>query len=164
MEQTDNTFEALVPPKRSSSAPLVIIILIILAVVLGWWFLSGRSQGGLSTSGAMGDYQAVFLTNNQVYFGRLTETSDDYVTLTDIFYLQVNQPLQPAPSAGGAIAAPTPNVNLIKLGAELHGPTDWMKINREHILFIENLRDEPESKSQVLEGIRKYQAEQAIKP
>jgi hypothetical protein len=47
---------------------------------------------------------------------------------------------------------PTANINLVKLGAELHGPTDEMRINRDHILFIEDLKDD----SQVVQGIKRF--------
>lgn len=150
MEQP-TTFEDLAPRKRSGF-PFVIIILIILAAIFGWWLLSGRNKLGLTTGGTSSDYQAVFLSNNQVYFGKLSKSNDDYVLLTDIFYLQVGQPLQPS--------QPNPNVSLIKLGSELHGPIDQMKINRDHILFIENLRAD----SQVVQGIEKFKTDQKVAP
>lgn len=159
MEQPTNTFEALAPRKRSSSS-LVLIVLIILVVILGWWFLGGRNKTGLFTNPSISsDYQAVFLTNNQVYFGKLTRSNDDYAVLTDIFYLQVDQPLQPSQPASPA-GGPNPNVSLIKLGSELHGPADRMEINRDQILFIENLRPD----SQVVKGIEKYKSDQKSQP
>lgn len=132
--------------EKSSKVWIVIILVLVLAVI-GWWWRGGVS--GRGSFGRAGDsYQAVFLTNNQVYFGKLADQDRAYVTLTDIFYLQVNQPLQPS--------QPNPNVSLVKLGNELHGPADWMEINRDQILFIENLRPD----SQVVQGITKYKAEQ----
>ena len=93
-------------------------------------------------------YQAVFLSNNQVYFGRLSSANSQYPVLRDIYNLQVTQPLQPKEED-----APTsPNINLVKLGAEIHGPLDEMRINRDHILFIEDLK----SDSQVVVAIEDY--------
>jgi hypothetical protein len=40
-------------------------------------------------------------------------------------------------------------IQLVKLGSEIHGPTSDMKINRDQILFIENLKPD----SQVLKAI-----------
>jgi len=40
---------------------------------------------------------------------------------------------------------------VIKLGGEVHGPQDRMQINRQHILFVENLQDE----SKVVQAINK---------
>jgi|SRR3989344_2762666 len=149
MEKSENTFETIVPRKRSAPS-LILVVLIILVVIIGWRFLASRNKLELFT-GTSSDYQAVFLTNNQVYFGKLTKSNNNYAILTDIFYLQVGQPLQPS--------QPNPNVNLIKLGSELHGPADKMKINRDQILFIEDLRLD----SQVVKGIEKYKADNKTK-
>lgn len=139
------TFEELAP-RRKSARGLVWIILIVLVALAGWWWLGGGKKSGTFTRSS-GDYQAVFLTNNQVYFGKLTESRGNYAILTDIFYLQVSQPLQPS--------QPNPNVSLIKLGSELHGPIDRMEINRDQILFVESLKAD----SQVVQGIEKYKAD-----
>src|SRR5258708_2321770 len=39
--------------------------------------------------------QAVFLSNGQVYFGHITTLNDKYMRLDAIYYLQVNQQVQP---------------------------------------------------------------------
>jgi len=78
-------------------------------------------------------YQAVFLTNGQVYFGTVQSKTKDEVFLSDIYYLQSNKN-----SAGES----NDDVNLVKLGNELHGPENSMLINRNHVVFIENLRDD----------------------
>jgi hypothetical protein len=82
-------------------------------------------------------YQAVFLTNGQVYFGKVKNVEAKTVTLTDIYYLQSNQqnPQQ------GTAQQDQPQLSLVKLGNELHGPEDMMAINRDQILFWENLKD-----------------------
>src|SRR3989344_756978 len=147
MEKSANTTFEELAPRRKSFRGLTWIILIILVVLAGGWWLRGGSKFG-SFTGAGGDYQAVFLTNNQVYFGKLTAPRGNYAVLTDVFYLQVSQPLQPSPPAGG----PNPNVTLVKLGSELHGPIDRMEINRGQILFIESLKAD----SRVVQGIEKY--------
>ena len=125
--------------------PTVIIIIILLA--LGWWFLGAKLGSTVFTSSNNSSYQAVFLTNDQVYFGHLSHNDSQFPTLTDIFYLQVAQPLQPIPSSQAA-----PNINLVKLGNELHGPADVMRINRDQILFVEDLK----SDSQISAAIKKY--------
>lgn len=72
-------------------------------------------------------YYAVFLTNSQVYFGNVSDWDDDYVRVSNAFYLQSPNPEEPK------------QVQLIRRGAELHNPTGEMKINRSQILFIEKL-------------------------
>ncbi len=70
-------------------------------------------------------YQAIFLTNNQIYFGHLKNASPDYLILSDVYYVKINE--------GGA-------GQLVKLGAgEPHGPKDVMIINQSQVLFWENL-------------------------
>lgn len=134
--------------RESSNKPLVIGIVIVAIVVLGglaWWATS-MMKGG---SGIMSDrYQAVFLTNNQVYFGKLSNVDSQYVDLTDIYYLQVQQSVQPTDGKDT-----NPQVSLAKLGSELHGPENHMRINRDQILFWENLKDD----GKVVDAIKKNQ-------
>ena len=101
------------------------------------------------------EYQALFLTNGQVYFGKLTHTSSGYVKLTDIFYLQVQQTVQPSSSSTtSSTAANNQQVSLAKLGGELHGPEDEMYVSREQVLFWENLK----TSGKVTQAIQNYQA------
>lgn len=94
------------------------------------------------------DWQAVFLTNGQVYFGKLSGATSQYATLKDIYYLQVQKSIQPKPEG----EADQPKVTLVKLGSELHAPMDEMKINRDQILFYENLKKD----GKVVQAIDKY--------
>ena len=97
------------------------------------------------------DYSAVFLANGQVYFGKLATPTSQYVTLTDVFYLRIQQQLQP-PSQEDEEAVPKRETQLIKLGEELHGPVDEIKINRDQVLFIERMKAD----SRVVQGIKKF--------
>lgn len=113
----------------------LLILVVVLLVVLYWLNIIPNNL----FLGANTTYQAVFLTNGQVYFGHLSEMWGQYPDLKDVYYLQVTQPSQPLqPSQANSPA----NINLVKLGGELHGPTDEMRINRDQILFIENLRSD----------------------
>ena len=106
-----------------------------------------------TTPGAGGVYQAVFLANSQVYFGKLADHDKQFMKLTDIYYLQVTQPIQPAPK-GQTV---NPAINLIKLGGEVHGPADEMDINRDQVVLIEDLRAD----SNLVKAIENYKANQA---
>jgi hypothetical protein len=97
-------------------------------------------------------YQAVFLTNGQVYFGKLYQPKSQYAILKNVFYLQIAQAPQPI-KAG---ETPPANINLVKLGGELHGPTDEMRINRDHILFVEDLKPD----SRVVQAIEQFKGSQ----
>jgi hypothetical protein len=83
-------------------------------------------------------YQAVFLANGQVYFGKLSNADGLWLTLEDIYYLQTT----PSPSEIQSNQQPSSNINLVKLGGELHGPTDKMRVNRTSVLFVEDLRSD----------------------
>ncbi len=94
--------------------------------------------------------QAVFLQNGQVYFGKINDLNRQFVKLSDIYYLQVQQQVQP--EQGEQQQAQDNNVSLVKLGCELHGPEDQMIINREQVVFWENLKDD----GSVVEAINQY--------
>lgn len=86
-------------------------------------------------------WRAVFLANNQVYFGKFTHLPfTPHIRLRHIYYLQMTEPLQQAPNQINAVA----KIKLIKLGNELHGPRDMMVIPKDQILFWENLKKESE--------------------
>ncbi len=65
-------------------------------VLLGLVFWNG-GVGGVFSAGFPGanggGYQAFFLVNNQVYFGKLNNYSKEYIVLRDVFYLQTAQAL-----------------------------------------------------------------------
>jgi hypothetical protein len=84
--------------------------------------------------------QAVFLTNGQVYFGKVNEVNKQYLTLSSIYYLNVNQQVQPNQKDASGNSAANNSISLVKLGCELHGPQDKMVINSDQITFWENLK------------------------
>jgi hypothetical protein len=93
-------------------------------------------------------FQAVFLNGGQVYFGKIKTLDNKYMSLKDIYYLRVNQQVQP----NQANSNNANDISLVKLGCELHGPQDQMQINREQILFWENLK----SDGQVAKAVAEY--------
>jgi hypothetical protein len=84
--------------------------------------------------------QAVFLTNGQVYFGKINDVNEEFMDLRGIYYLNVSQPVQP--EQDGDSQQSQNNITLVKLGCELHGPVDQMIINRDQITFWENLKSD----------------------
>lgn len=108
-----------------------IIVLLVLA-------MGAFSNGGAGQYVKSDQYQAVFLSNGQVYFGQIDKVRGDTMVLSDIYYLQVDQQLQPDESEDGD----SPQVSLAKLGNELHGPEDEMFINMSEVIFWENLKED----------------------
>lgn len=98
--------------------------------------------------------QAVFLNNGQVYFGRIGDLNKDYLSMSEIYYLRVNQQVQPGQQANQN------DVTLAKLGCELHGPEDRMVINRAQIVFWENLKTD----GQVATAVAKDKEDKTANP
>lgn len=95
--------------------------------------------GGLNPLGAFpavpsSQWQAVFLNNNQVYFGKLKDYDSNYLALSDVYYLRSATDLEQNQTS-------STNLNLIKLGGEVHGPEDTIYIPKQSVLFWENMKD-----------------------
>jgi hypothetical protein len=128
-------------------------LVFLLALVAGGWFLQRTSMPAHIDANK---YQAVFFTNGQVYFGKLERLNGGYFKLNDIFYLQ-------AQATAGAesenpqetTAKEASDVQLIKLGSEIHGPDDEMIMSEDQILFFENLKKD----GKVTDSIAKYKAQ-----
>lgn len=97
-------------------------------------------------------YQAVFLTDGQVYFGKLSNIKADYVSVTDVYYLQSNTQTDVTKESGEG----RPQPQLIKLGSEIHGPEDAIKIKAEQVSYWENLKTD----SKVTKAIEEYKQNQ----
>lgn len=123
-------------------------ILVVVIVVLASFLFSGVS----SASPKKNAYQAVFLSNNQVYFGKLAIKGDVYV-LNDVYYIQSNS------APGREKGTQENNTQLIKfgLGSEVHGPEDGLYIERSYVLFWENLRDD----SKIVQAIKEFKVKSA---
>jgi hypothetical protein len=76
-------------------------------------------------------YQAVFLNNNQVYFGKLENAKSQYPVLRDVFYIVRQSNPETKQNA---------NV-LVQRGKELHEP-QYMVLNRQSIVMIEPVKDD----------------------
>jgi hypothetical protein len=135
------------PVKNLAAIGSVILLFAVslLIIALTFYVVFGGSKE--SNAIAKNKYQAVFLNNGQVYFGHIKSINRAVVDLKDIYYLQTSN------SESGASSTPS-NVSLVKLGCELHAPNDQMLINKEQVIFWENITDE----SQVVKAIKEYQA------
>lgn len=165
MGQPSNMPSAHGPRGKASIMPWAILLVVILAVLLGAVMFRDRimpKNAPANKDSAMTEtpsgYQSVFLTNGQVYFGKLTGANEQYMTLKDVYYLQLVQPpgLQGSQQQGQQTtpAQGEPQLTLRKLGKdELHGPVDVMKINRDQVLFYEDIKEE----GAVMKAIRDYQ-------
>jgi hypothetical protein len=107
-------------PKGPSRIIFIAALMVALAVLAAGWMVS--HPGAVSFDQT---YQAVLLTNGQVYFGRLEGYGTKNPVLREVYYVQsgVNDQKQPT------------NI-LLKRGKEWHGP-DRMYLNPRQIMMVE---------------------------
>ncbi|MDZ4221700.1 MAG: hypothetical protein U1C18_02395, partial [Patescibacteria group bacterium] len=141
-----NSKPSLPRPSRAGASPFGLILMVVVLVAAGFFLIKQTSLSGYQE-----DWQAVFLTNGQVYFGQVKKQNQAELVLNEIYYLQVTRPLQQT-AEGEQQANPQGELSLVKLGNELHGPTDAMVVNRDHVLFVEDLKED----SNVVTAIANY--------
>jgi hypothetical protein len=101
------------------------VMLIVFGVVFSGNELKSSIIGTIDTS----TYQAVHLDTEKTYFGKVTESEDDFITITDVFYFLDDS-----------------KKKLVRRSEES------LTINSEHILTAENL----EKDNAVVKAIFKY--------
>ncbi len=137
--------------QASSIFILIASALLILTLVLALIFIKNDGRRSESSLIQADRYQAIFLDSQdgQVYFGKLAVYNEDTYVLKDIYYVRVENPIQPDGGQGQQA-----NISLAKLGSELHAPEDYMYIQKSQVLYWENLQDE----GQVVSAIEDYKA------
>lgn len=124
---------------------IVVLAILVISGFAGWRFWP--SGAGLESTIDTTKYQAVFLSNGQVYFGRLSVVNKDYMKLTNVYYLE-RQLVADTDSKdeNGANDSEVPdgdnNFQLLKYSDVLYGSEDEMVISKEDIIRYENLRSD----------------------
>ena len=133
---------------RVASVVLLFSLAVLALSIAGLFYFSRDREAHLVDTGKV---QAVFLTNGQVYFGKVKEINHQFVDLQDIYYLNSQ-----SSNSDNKDQSTTPtNFTLVKLGCELHRPLDQMIINRDQVSFWENLN----SDGKVAKGIAQWKSE-----
>lgn len=114
----------------------------------GVYFWDKKSGSSINYDPSASEYYAVFLTSGQVYFGKLSKRGAEEIMLSDVYYLQASE------NANAQEQLAQPRFSLVKLGQEIHGPTDRMFINYDQVLFYEQLKKD----SKVVESIKNDQS------
>lgn len=126
----------------------VIVGSALLLAAVSLYLAFSSNTGGETKNINTKEYQAVFLNNGQVYFGKLNTLNDKYVVVTQVFYIEGS-----AQTTTQTQQTASNNYTLRKLGTtELHAPEDKMVINKSQVTFWENLKDS----SQVVTKINEY--------
>jgi len=142
---------------RRSKPFIFFIVALILVVAIGLVvYVTQSTSKNTATAIDASKYQAVFFTNGQVYFGKLKPFNDESMKLTDIYYLQTKTASETDSANPQKTAVSQNDVQIIKLGNEIHGPEDEMIISKYQMLFYENLK--PDSK--VAESIATFKKSQ----
>ena len=123
---------------------------VVLAGIGGWFVWSNMNSGptGIDSS----KYQAVFFANGQSYFGKLQAFNGDYMKLKDVFYLKTQPNDKTAADNQATTDQNSSDLQLIKLGDEIHGPEDELVISKDQILYYVNLK----SDGKVAQAIKKF--------
>jgi len=92
-------------------------------------------------------YQAVYLSSGQLYFGKLQNTSGDYLQLKSPYIEQA----VPSSEKNEDGTAKAPQTILLRVKDQVYGPDDSIAIKSSQVVFWQNLR--PDSKvSQAIEA------------
>ena len=123
---------------------IIIFVLVLIFVYVNFW-QNGYIKNITQVIRFRNSYQAVFLSNDQVYFGKITELTNKYIVLNNPYYIQIYQTTVSEEN-------PQPEMKLIAIKDEFHKPKDFMLIEKSSVIFIEELRDA----SQIVDIIENY--------
>lgn len=118
---------------------IVVILAVLVAVVVGWviWSNSKNAATGIDSS----KYQAVFMSNGQIYFGKLSDFNDSSFKITSIYYPQA-QSTDETSTSKTDVSDSQSNIQLFRVTDGVHGPEDEMVITKSQILYYENLKSD----------------------
>jgi hypothetical protein len=138
--------------KRTKIIWLAALSIVIILAVLVMFYRSTQ----LPSAFIDGDkYQAVYLTDGSVYFGKLHLLSDGSSRLTDVYYPQKAQASDSSKASDQSTTdskTPTQSSSLIKFGSELLGGEDQIIFNKTQVAYWVNLK----SDSKVTKAIQSY--------
>lgn len=125
-------------PKASKPVGAIIAALLaglILGALAAPLLKGERDAGGDPFAGVIdsGRYQAVILSNDKVYFGKISDASDEFYELDSAFFLREVQ-----------VEGGEPDRALLPVNREIHAPDNTMLIRKEEVVLVENLaKDSP---------------------
>ena len=83
-------------------------------------------------------WSAVFLGDNEVFFGHLKDVSSTEIDLTNVYYLQKSTPA----ASGTSTTQPPASLSITGLVAnQIQCPTDFLRLNRNAVLYWQDLQD-----------------------
>lgn len=128
------------PEKRSKKGlvwTLAVALLVVVLAIAGWFMWSNAQNGATGINSSR--FQAIFLNNGQIYFGKLSDFNDTSFKLTNIYYPQAQSTGEEEENSTQDASS---GIQLIRLGDEVHGPESEMFISKEQVLYYENLKSD----------------------
>ena len=110
---------------------LVVLVLVALGLGIAAALRTTTSEGSLPAAINPGEYQMVYLTNGETYFGKLSAPGGAFYDMRHVYTLSA----QASPRSGKPLQR-----TLVKLTNEIHGPEDLLVVNKHQIVYMENLR------------------------
>lgn len=123
-------------PARNAGMALPVLALVVGLVLgaLGMMAFGSDDSDGNPFAGRIDEdrYQAVILSNDKVYFGRISDASSTFFALDDAFFLRETREDENA----------APQRALLPVNAELHAPENRMLIRKDEVVLVENLAED----------------------
>lgn len=142
--QAQQTSDTAVRPKAPARRRLPkwggVIVALIVVVIVGVATVWGLNHlGGQTQTIAKDRYQVVFMQSGQVFFGKLQNTTGDYLTLTSAYYTQTQAQ---ATSAEDAKAAANGQTQIVPVNKEIYSPDSSIALRADQVLFWQNLQSD----------------------
>ena len=125
---------------------VLIFVLVLFFTGVSLW-QDGTVRNAMQLINYKDSYQVVFLASGQAYFGRIAEITNEYVKLEDAFSIKVQQ----APTGEDSTATQS-EIKLLSIEDEFYQPEGYMLIEKNAVLFIEELKDS----SSIIEIMENY--------
>lgn len=113
-----------------------------LFVLASFWFGWQWSQSDMRTIDK-GTYQVISLTNDQIYFGKITSIDDKTVTIENVYYMA-----NTAAQSDEQTSASSTSI-LRPLDKAIYGPKDTLYLRKSQVVSWQNLKND----SQVVKTI-----------
>lgn len=126
-----------------------VISIVLVAVIFAsmWWvFYKNYGDGRDRMDYYSSEYQAVFLSNSQVYFGKIVDRNSENIYLEEVYYLKVDSEKSLEEIEQEA------DMSILRIVNDIHGPEDSVELNKDNVLYVENLRED----SEIVNAIQEY--------
>lgn len=123
---------------KSSKSNLVLAITAVVVSVVGVvWLMQQLYQANLQRIDTS-KYQVVYLVNGQAYFGKLQNTSGDFLVVKSPYIAQSVESVGEDTSK----TAGSTQTTILKVTDQVYGPDDSIAIKSSQVAFWQNLRDD----------------------